>query len=86
MTHANGDIFQGQWKDDMANGHGTFLDTNGARYTGDWVNDVQHGKGEESWNHGKTVYKGDFFKGKKHGKGRFEWEDGSFYEGDFVDG
>ena len=27
-----------------------------------------------------------FFKGKKNGKGRFTWEDGSYYEGDFVDG
>lgn len=24
--------------------------------------------------------------GKKHGKGKFVWSDGSFYEGDFVDG
>ncbi len=29
---------------------------------------------------------GQFWKGKKNGKGRFEWEDGSYYEGDFVDG
>ena len=24
--------------------------------------------------------------GKKHGKGKFTWADGSFYEGDFVEG
>jgi hypothetical protein len=26
MTHANGDIYQGEWKNDMANGFGTFVD------------------------------------------------------------
>lgn len=39
MTHANGDIYQGEWKDDKANGVGTFVDTNGARYVGQWSND-----------------------------------------------
>ena len=34
----------------------------------------------------EAKYVGTFYKGKKNGKGRFEWEDGSYYEGDFVDG
>jgi len=62
------------------------MDSNGARYVGEWQDDLQHGEGEESWEGGKTRYIGQFFKGKKNGKGRFEWEDGSFYDGDFVDG
>ena len=40
----------------------------------------------EVWENGAAIYKGLFFKGKKNGRGRFEWEDGSYYEGDFVDG
>lgn len=86
MTHANGDVYEGEWVDDKAHGFGTFVDTEGAKYTGEWVNDMQHGYGEESWNKGTTKYIGQFYKGKKNGKGRFEWEDTSFYEGDFVDG
>ena len=62
------------------------MDATGAKYSGEWLNDLQHGQGEESWNNQKTRYIGIFYKGKKSGKGRFEWEDGSFYEGDFVDG
>ncbi|MFM7852011.1 MAG: hypothetical protein ACK55Z_37170 [bacterium] len=27
MTHSNGDIYQGQWKNGMAHGTGTFCDT-----------------------------------------------------------
>jgi hypothetical protein len=40
MTHANGDIYEGDWKDDKADGKGLFIDTNGAKYEGDWVDDM----------------------------------------------
>ena len=46
MTHANGDIYEGFWKEDKANGMGGFIETaNGARYEGEWVEDLQHGHG-----------------------------------------
>jgi len=32
MTHAGGDIYEGEWKDDKANGEGTFVDKDGATY------------------------------------------------------
>ena len=86
MTHANGDIYEGDWKDDKAFGFGIFLDTHRARYEGEWVEDMQHGQGTETWDNGAAKYTGQFFKGKKHGKGKFEWEDGSYYDGNFVDG
>jgi hypothetical protein len=55
-------------------------------YTGEWVDDTQHGYGEEQWDNGAARYKGQFYRGKKNGQGRFDWEDGSYYEGEFVDG
>lgn len=85
MTHVNGDIYQGEWKDGKANGYGVFVDTNGSMYEGEWLNDQQHGYGTESWNYGKIRYTGEFVEGMKSGQGRFEFE-GGFYEGDFVDG
>ena len=39
MTHVNGDIYQGSWKDGKANGFGVFVDTNGSMYQGEWNND-----------------------------------------------
>ena len=36
MTHANGDIYQGEWTDGKANGMGVFVDTNGSMYEGQW--------------------------------------------------
>lgn len=85
MTHANGDIYQGEWQDGKAHGQGVFVDKDGSLYDGSWNQDRQHGFGTEMWNRGQIVYRGDFVEGKKTGKGRFEF-DGSHYEGDFVDG
>ncbi len=90
MTHANGDVYEGQWLDDRANGFGIFIDVNSdAKFEGYWLDDLQHGEGIETW--GKpgqpcATYVGEFFKGKKQGNGSFKWEDGSYYEGDFMDG
>ena len=39
MTHANGDVYEGMWRDDKANGQGVFVDTNNARYQGEWLDD-----------------------------------------------
>lgn len=85
MTHANGDIYQGEWKGGKANGQGTFVDTNGSMFKGEWHNDVYHGNGAETWNFGSIKYEGEFVEGKKTGKGRFDF-DGNYYEGDFADG
>ena len=74
MTHNNGDVYEGSWKDDKANGYGFFLDINSAKYEGYWVDDQQHGEGVESWGElggAQANYVGTFFKGKKNGKGRF---------------
>lgn len=43
MTHSNGDIYDGIWKDDKAHGFGIFLDGTNAKYEGFWENDLQSG-------------------------------------------
>jgi hypothetical protein len=89
MTHANGDIYEGSWKDDKAHGFGIFIDSHNAKYEGFWMDDFQHGQGIETWGNPEEIsatFIGMFYKGKKNGKGRFQWEDGSYYEGDFIDG
>ena len=40
MTQANGDIYQGDWARDMANGQGIFVDTTGSIYEGEWLDDL----------------------------------------------
>jgi len=39
----DGDIFEGEWQGDKANGYGTYIHVNGARYEGLWKDDLQHG-------------------------------------------
>lgn len=69
----------------MANGYGTFVDSQGSTYEGEWMDDLQHGYGCETWSQGKIKFEGNYMQGKKNGKGRYEWQDGSYYEGEFVD-
>ena len=44
----------------MANGHGTFIDSQGSSYEGEWLDDLQHGYGEETWNKGKIRFVGTY--------------------------
>lgn len=53
MQQTNGNVYQGEWHQGKANGHGVFEDTQqNATYDGDWVDDLQHGFGRETINGG----------------------------------
>jgi len=78
--HADGDVYEGEWKDDKANGYGIYVHVNGARYEGNWKNDLQDGWGVESWSDG-SKYEGEYKEGMKHGRGKYIWNDGSMYDG-----
>ena len=89
MVYANGDIYEGEWVDDVRSGQGTltrkkYLSQNYC-YTGEWKNDMQNGKG--TLTEGNRIYEGDFVNGKYEGKGRLTKKVGSYsYEGDFKGG
>ena len=38
--HANGDIYEGEWKDHKSHGYGTYLHKDGAKYIGEWKDDL----------------------------------------------
>jgi len=39
LIHADGDIYEGMWSDNMANGYGTFKNKLGGLYKGEWKSD-----------------------------------------------
>lgn len=68
IIHRDGDFYEGDWKDDQANGYGIYSSPDGTQYEGEWKNDLQHGFGKEKWPDG-TSYVGFFEKGEKTGRG-----------------
>ena len=43
FTHIDGDVYEGNWVNDKANGTGIYIHVNGAKYEGQWLDDLQHG-------------------------------------------
>ena len=54
LIHADGDVYDGYWKDDKAHGRGIYSHLDGARYEGSWCEDKQHGEGLETWPDGAS--------------------------------
>ncbi|CAF4929612.1 unnamed protein product [Rotaria sp. Silwood1] len=80
FTLANGERYEGQFKDNNFNGKGTYYYANGNQYTGDWVDDKKSGKGVFTWANGNQ-YKGQFKDDNKHGKGKLYHANGDVQKG-----
>ena len=44
-TYANGDKYDGEWKDNKKDGKGILSCANGDKYDGNWANDKRNGEG-----------------------------------------
>lgn len=93
MTYANGEIYEGQWVDDVRCGQGelylprTYGKTFGKlySYTGEWKNDKLNGFG--TFTDSYTTYSGNFVDGKYNGRGTLTKKVGSLtYVGEFKGG
>ena len=40
LVHIDGDVYQGEWMNDMANGKGVYIHSGGAQYEGEWKDDL----------------------------------------------
>ena len=67
MKYANGDIFVGEWSNDLPNGSGELTLSNGLFYTGDFKDGQFEGRGVLYSPSGKC-YQGTWVSGKRHGK------------------
>ncbi|XP_017605627.2 phosphatidylinositol 4-phosphate 5-kinase 6-like isoform X1 [Gossypium arboreum] len=78
-----GDIYTGQWCDNLPHGDGKFLWTDGCMYVGEWYKGKMTGKGKFSWPSGAT-YEGEFKSGFMDGKGTYTGCSGDTYKGSWV--
>ena len=67
---ANGDIAEGEFKNDLLNGIGKYTWANGDTSEGEFKDNFLNGKGKKYWIDGST-YEGDFKNDLLHGKGKY---------------
>jgi hypothetical protein len=61
-TGASGATYEGDFKNNMYDGHGKYRWADGAVYIGSWLNNKMHGKGEYVSSDG-VRWAGEFFSG-----------------------
>jgi hypothetical protein len=84
LTRVNGDIYMGDWKDDMWNGNGVFSEKTGSIYDGQWKDNKREGTGKQTYSN-SDIYEGQWNDDKWNGRGRVIYADGEVYEGEFAD-
>ena len=67
-TWANGNTYEGDYKDDRRNGRGVFTFANGDKYEGDFRDDKRHGVGAYNWANG-SIYVGEYRDDERSGQG-----------------
>ena len=82
---ADGNRYEGGYKEGARNGQGTFKAANGDEYTGNWVDGKKQGQGTYKHASGNQ-YTGNWVDGEKQGQGTYTWPDGTRFEGEWQDG
>lgn len=84
QTLANGDRFEGAWKDDRKEGHGSYVAADGRTYVGDFKQDQFDGQGVMTDGRGAR-YEGAWKAGRRNGQGSYTGADGTRFTGVWVD-
>src|SRR3984957_14754261 len=85
ITLSNGTVFEGEYKDGKAHGHGKETYPDGRVFEGEYKDGKAHGHGKETYPDG-TVFEGAYKDGKAHGPGKATYPDGRVFEGEYKDG
>jgi len=84
MRLKDGSVYNGQWKQDRREGHGTLFFEGGV-FEGQWADGDAHGKGKTHFKNGDT-FEGCYADNKKCGPGVYSWKDGAEEHGDYLGG
>ncbi|KAL9186443.1 hypothetical protein ACHAXT_005681 [Thalassiosira profunda] len=82
--HANGSIYEGEWKGGKWHGSGEVTYADGAVYKGAWTAGVKHGKGTYIFPNG-DVFDGEWKEGQRSGKGTLCFANGDTYTGQWKE-
>lgn len=85
LYRKDGEIYEGQWKNDLPTGDGHLIMKTGDVYVGQFLDGKIQGSGKYITSEGLT-YEGTWTNNTKHGAGREVYSDNSVYEGEYVDG
>ena len=77
--------FNGEFKDDEADGQGTLTWSKGDKFVGEFKDGKRDGKGTYTFASG-TSYEGEWKDNKFHGQGSHTWPDGDKFVGEYKDG
>ena len=81
----NQDLYNGEYKDGLYHGQGTYTHSNGDIYEGDWKEGKRHGHGTYIESEGDK-YVGEWKNEKRHGHGTQTSPDETKYRGEYKDG
>lgn len=76
--------YEGEFKDNLFEGNGTYTWGTQKKYVGEWKKGMMDGEGVFTWKDGR-VYRGSFKEDKKDGYGELEWSDGRLWKGTWKD-
>ncbi|CAD8089788.1 unnamed protein product [Paramecium sonneborni] len=85
MFKSDKKIVKGIWINNLLEGEGQEIKTDGTRFFGQFYNGKKQGKGMQVFLDG-CKYEGSFENNKFSGEGIFYWSDGSYYRGQFQKG
>ncbi|KAL4427200.1 hypothetical protein ABPG74_013404 [Tetrahymena malaccensis] len=81
-----GEVYAGDWKNNLFDGNGVYLFSSGERYEGELQEGQKSGKGTYFYSNGNQ-YEGDWYDDMKNGYGHFYFNNiGERYEGEFQNG
>ena len=85
-TRADGDIYQGGFKNGLKDGQGTYTWADGAIYQGGFKNGKADGHGTKTFDSSGEKYQGEYKNDKMDGQGTYTWADGQKYQGEWKKG
>ena len=81
----NGDVYEGEFTDNLPGGKGKITYADGSEYVGDVEYNMRNGQGVLKYPNG-NIYEGGFTNNVREGEGTFTFTDGKKYVGEFSGG